>query len=95
LRPQGNACAPPGQGRLNEIAADSAAFVGLNGALTGTAADRYYESFLTRGYISTGQVIVLGNTIYHLTVSDARLQAPPIGTLGTATKIYWYMEPEL
>jgi hypothetical protein len=55
---------------------------------------RYYASFVTRGYVSTGQILVLGKSIYHVVVSDARLQSVLIGTIGAATKIYWYLEPE-
>ena len=67
--------------------------VPINGAVT-QASDRYYSTFITHGYISTGQLIVQGKNIYHIVVSDSRLQSVLIGSLGSATKIYWYMEPE-
>ena len=92
---QSNACAPAGEGRLNEIDALTGAFIPLNATSSGTSKDRYYSTFLARGYVSTGQLIVVGKNIYHITVADARLQSILVGTIGAATKIYWYMEPEL
>lgn len=88
-----DACTPPGQGRLNEINA-------VSGALFSSITDaqgnpsRYYTDFLTRGYISTGQLIVLGKNVYHIVVSDGQLKYKLVATIGNATKIYWYMEPE-
>ena len=67
--------------------------VPINGAVT-QASDRYYSTFITHGYISTGQLIVQGKNIYHIVVSDSRLQSVLVGSMGSATKIYWYMEPE-
>jgi type IV pilus assembly protein PilY1 len=88
-----NSCTPPGQGRLNEINALNGDLFTLNsGAMS--ASQRYYSSFLTRGYISTGQVLIVGKQVYHVVVSDAQLMSQLIGTLGSATKIYWYLEPE-
>ena len=87
-------CVPPGEGRLNEINALTGDLIAINGGTAPRATDRYYSSFLTRGYISSGQVIVLGKNIFHIVVSDSRLQQVKVGTLGSATKIYWYMEPE-
>ncbi len=93
LGQSGGACVPPGEGRLNEIDALTGDLVPINGAVT-QASDRYYSTFITHGYISTGQLIVQGKNIYHIVVSDSRLQSVLVGTLGSATKIYWYMEPE-
>ena len=84
---------PPGEGRLNEIDAVTGDLVPINGAVT-QASDRYYSTFITHGYISTGQLIVQGKNIYHIVVSDSRLQSVLVGSMGSATKIYWYMEPE-
>jgi len=91
---QTNACTPPGEGRLNEIDALSAGLFNLNAADGLTSTDRYYSGFITRGYISTGQIVVIGKNVYHIVVSDARLKANLVGSIGDATKIYWYMEPE-
>jgi type IV pilus assembly protein PilY1 len=93
LGQSGGACVPAGEGRLNEIDALTGDFVPINGTVT-SAADRYYATFITHGYISTGQLVVQGKNIYHIVVSDSRLQSVLVGTLGSATKIYWYMEPE-
>jgi hypothetical protein len=38
--------------------------------------------------------VVIGKNVYHIVVSDARLKANLVGSIGNATKIYWYMEPE-
>ncbi|MBI4190882.1 MAG: hypothetical protein HY525_10140 [Betaproteobacteria bacterium] len=89
---QSNACAPPGESRLNEIDALTGNFFDLDSSESYTSTDRYYGSTST-GYISTGQIIVLGNNIYHI-VASPLLQSQLIGTIGSATKIYWYMEPE-
>ncbi len=93
LGQSGGACVPAGEGRLNEIDALTGDLVPINGAVT-QASDRYYSTFITHGYISTGQLIVQGKNIYHIVVSDSRLQSVLVGSLGSATKIYWYMEPE-
>ena len=91
---QSNACTPPGEGRLNEINALTGDLFNLNTGDVLTSGDRYYSAFVTRGYISTGQLIVLGRNVFHITVSDARLQSILVGTIGGASKVYWYMEPE-
>ena len=93
LGQSGGSCVPPGEGRLNEIDAVTGDLVPINGAVT-QASDRYYSTFITHGYISTGQLIVQGKNIYHIVVSDSRLQSVLVGSMGSATKIYWYMEPE-
>ena len=93
LGQSGGACVPPGEGRLNEIDAITGDLVPINGAVT-QGSDRYYSTFITHGYISTGQLIVQGKNIYHIVVSDSRLQSVLVGSMGSATKIYWYMEPE-
>ena len=93
LGQSGGACVPPGEGRLNEIDAITGDLVPINGAV-GQPSDRYYSTFITHGYISTGQLIVQGKNIYHIVVSDSRLQSVLVGSMGSATKIYWYMEPE-
>jgi type IV pilus assembly protein PilY1 len=91
---QTNSCTPPGQGRLNQIGALLGDLQPLNGGSVASASDRYYSNFLTRGYISTGQLVVVGNVVYKIVVSDAQLQYTKVATIGGATKIYWYMEPE-
>ncbi|MEI7677875.1 MAG: hypothetical protein WCK07_00630 [Betaproteobacteria bacterium] len=87
------ACVPAGEGRLNEIDAVTGDLVPINGTVS-QASDRYYSTFITHGYISTGQLIVQGKNIFHIVVSDSRLQSVKVGSMGSATKIYWYMEPE-
>ena len=90
---QSSACTPPGEGRLSEIdALESNLFILNGGGMSAT--QRYYASFLTRGYISTGQILIVGKQVYHVVVSDAQLHSDLIGTMGSATKIYWYLEPE-
>ena len=93
LGQSGGSCVPVGEGRLNEIDAVTGDLVPINGAVT-QSSDRYYSTFITHGYISTGQLIVQGRNIYHIVVSDSRLQSVLVGSIGAATKIYWYMEPE-
>ncbi len=61
----------------------------LNGGSVASDSDRYYSNTLTRDYILTGQLVVVGNVVYKVVVSDAQLQYKQV-----ATKIYWYMEPE-
>ena len=88
-----NSCTPPGGGRLNEINSLTGDLFTLNtGAMNQT--QRYYSTVLTRGYISTGQLVVIGKSVYHIVVSDTRLQSVLVGTIGASTKVYWYMEPE-
>ena len=93
LGQSGGACVPAGEGRLNEIDALAGDLTAINGGSINSAS-RYYSSFVTHGYISTGQLIVQGKEIYHIVVSDSRLQSVRVGGMGSATKIYWYMEPE-
>ncbi len=89
-----NLCTPGGAGRLNDINALTGDLFTLNSSQAMSPTQRYYSSFLTRGYVSSGQLLVIGKNIYHIVVSDARLQSLLVGTIGAATKIYWYMEPE-
>ena len=91
---QTDACTPAGEGRLNEIDALYGGLFNLNTADGLSATDRYYSNFITRGFISTGQIVVIGKKVYHIVVSDARLKANLLGSIGDASKIYWYMEPE-
>ncbi len=93
LGQSGGACVPPGEGRLNEINAITGDYLPINGSVS-QPSDRYLSTFITHGYISTGQLIVEGKSIYQIVVSDARLQSNLVGSMGSATKIYWYMEPE-
>ena len=90
---QSNACTPPGEGRLNEIDAVTGDLFNLNTADGLTAADRYYSS-TGRGYPSASVVIVLGRNVYLVTIIDGAPKFQLLGTIGNATKIYWYMEPE-
>ncbi|MDB5812234.1 MAG: Tfp pilus assembly protein tip-associated adhesin PilY1-like protein [Betaproteobacteria bacterium] len=93
-----NACTPPGEGRLNEIDSLTGDLLPINGAVSGP--QRYYTSFLGRGFVSSTQLLVLsgggvaGKNIYTFTTVDAILQGNLVGTIGAPTKIYWYMEPE-
>ena len=94
-----NACTPPGEGRLNEIDSLTGNLIAINGAAAG--AQRFYTGFLSRGYMSSTQLLILpsggvGSTkvIYQFNCADANCQGTQIGTLGAPTKIYWYLEPE-
>ena len=94
-----NACTPPGEGRLNEIDSLSGDLLAINGAAAGP--QRWYTGFLSRGYMSSTQLLILpsggvGSTkvIYQFNCADANCQGTQIGTLGAPTKIYWYLEPE-
>ena len=94
-----NACTPPGEGRLNEIDSLSGDLLAINGA--GAGPQRWYTGFLSRGYMSSTQLLILpsggvGSTkvIYQFNCADANCQGTQIGTLGAPTKIYWYLEPE-
>jgi Tfp pilus tip-associated adhesin PilY1 len=94
-----NACTPPGEGRLNEIDSLSGDLLAINGAAAG--AQRWYTAFLSRGYMSSTQLLILpsggaGSTkiIYQFNCADANCQGSQIGQLGAPTKIYWYLEPE-
>jgi Tfp pilus tip-associated adhesin PilY1 len=59
---QSNACTPPGEGRLNEIDALTGDLFNLNTGDGLTASDRYYSSYLVRGYVSSGQLIIVDTT---------------------------------
>ena len=94
-----NACTPPGEGRLNEIDSLTGDLLAINGAAAGP--QRWYSGFLSRGYMSSTQLLILpsggvGSTkiIYQFNCADANCQGTQIGTLGAPTKIYWYLEPE-
>lgn len=94
-----NACTPPGEGRLNEIDSLSGDLLAINGAAAGP--QRWYSGFLSRGYMSSTQLLILpsggvGSTkiIYQFNCADANCQGTQIGQLGAPTKIYWYLEPE-
>ena len=96
-----NACTPPGEGRLNEIDSLSGSLFQLNTASAMGASQRWYGGFLSRGYMSSTQLLVLptgasGKTkvVYTFTCADANCSGQNILTLGAPTKVYWYMEPE-
>lgn len=91
-----NACIPPGQGRINELD-----LLGGLGIMSGTTPMRYDPTFLTRSYSSTGQIIVLppatgtnARRVFYITVADSRLRGQFLGTIGGATRVYWYVEGE-
>ena len=95
-----NDCTPPGEGRLNEIDSLSGSTVALN-ATTSGANPRYYSTFLSRGYMSSTQLLVLptgasGKTksVFTFACADAQCLGQNVLTLGAPTKVYWYMEPE-
>jgi len=92
---QTNACVPPGQGRINEL--------DLLGGYTipvTTGYARYYPGFVTRSYSSTGQLLVLpgnsaaGRRVFFVSVADSRLFGQQQVTLGAATRVYWYTDPQ-
>ena len=94
-----NACTPPGEGRLNEIDSLTGDLLAINGAAAG--AQRWYTGFLSRGYMSSTQLLILpsggvgsSKIIYQFNCADANCQGTQIGQLGAPTKIYWYLEPE-
>jgi hypothetical protein len=89
-----NACTPPGEGRLNEIDGLLGALLPINGTSVSSPQDRYYASFLSRGLLSTTQLVVIGKGVYTLTCADGICQGKRVYTIGDAAKIYWYMEPE-
>ncbi|MCA3136292.1 MAG: PQQ-binding-like beta-propeller repeat protein [Rhodocyclaceae bacterium] len=94
---QVNACVPPGQSRLNEL--DLLGAYVIPAPTTGMT--RYYSNFVNRGYGSSGQLIVLpGSTaaarrVFFVAAADARLFSQQQATLGTATRVYWYTEPQI
>jgi type IV pilus assembly protein PilY1 len=96
-----NACTPPGEGRLNEIDSLSGSLFQLNTASAMGANQRWYGGFLSRGYMSPTQLLVLPTgasgktkTVFTFTCADANCSGQNILTLGAPTKVYWYMEPE-
>jgi hypothetical protein len=78
---------------MNEIDAVTGDLSNLNTADGLTAADRYYSS-TGRGYPSASVVIVLGRNVFLVTVLDGVPKFQRLGSIGNATKIYWYMEIE-
>jgi Tfp pilus tip-associated adhesin PilY1 len=94
LGQSGGACIPPGEGRLNDIDAVTGDLIPINGAVT-QPSDRYYSSFITKGFISSGTTITTpggggGGAI--LFCADGHCKS--ISIPGGVTKVYWYMEPE-
>jgi hypothetical protein len=89
-----NSCTPPGEGRVNQIDALLGDLEPLNGGTVANAADRFYAGFVARGYVSSGQLLVVNGKIYNGSQSGGNLLAPQVGSIGGATKIYWYMSPE-
>jgi len=55
------ACVPLGEGRLNEIDALTGDLLPINGTVTAPS-DRYYSAFISHGYVSAGQTIVVGGS---------------------------------
>lgn len=89
-----SACVPPGKGVLYGMNA-------LDGSLvsgtypTGTPQQmRQYLNMAARGYIPTGALVVRGKNVYIFTVADGRQFARKIGTIGGATRVFWYRESE-
>jgi type IV pilus assembly protein PilY1 len=91
-----NACTPPGEGRLNEIDALTGGLFNLNTADGLNAQDRYYIARSDRSYHSSGKVVCLGTSCFLTAFGGSGLgpNASALPGRGSATKIYWYMEPE-
>gem|GEM_PF-2370201 len=93
-----NACTPPGEGRANEIDSLTGSLFQLNTGLAMSPSQRWFSGFLSRGYMSSTQLLVLrvGTTrvVYTFTCADANCAGQNVLTIGAPTKVYWYMEPE-
>jgi hypothetical protein len=91
---QSNACVPPGQGRVNELDLLGGYTVPVTSGLS-----RYHPGFVTRSYISAGQLLLLpgttaaGGRVFFIAVADARLFNARVGGTAGATRVYWYTEP--
>ncbi len=94
---QVNACMPPGLSRLNELDLLGAYVI----PVTSTSMSRYYSNFINRGYGTSGQLIVLPGTtpaarrVFFVAAADSRLFSRQQLTLGAATRVYWYTEPQI
>ncbi|MBL8488308.1 MAG: hypothetical protein JNK22_14590 [Rhodocyclaceae bacterium] len=54
--------------------------------------NKQYAGFSVRGYIPTGTVVVRDKKVFLVHVAEGRLLYKQIGTVGGATKVYWYRE---
>ncbi|HMX17454.1 MAG TPA: hypothetical protein PKD29_11415, partial [Rhodocyclaceae bacterium] len=87
-----DSCLPAGRGALYVMGAQ---FGELVNALTSSATlpiARQYTGFSVRGFIPTGTVLIRDKNIYVVHIAEGRLLYQKIGTVGGATKIYWYRE---
>jgi hypothetical protein len=91
---QSVSCAPLGEGRLNEISGDYGQLRDLTGNGVISAGERYYTSYLSHGYVSSGQAIIIGNAVYHVVVQSGVPRLQRIATIGVPSRIFWYMQPE-
>lgn len=92
-----SACVPPGKGVLYGMSAlDGSVVAGTYAAGAGVTAQqrRQYVGLSVRGYIPTGSLIVRGKKVFVVNVADGRLLYKQIGTIGGASKVYWYRESE-
>lgn len=92
-----NACVPPGKGVLYGMnALDGSVISGTYAAGMGVTAQqrRQYVGLAVRGYIPTGSLIVRGKKVFVVNVAEGRLLYRQIGTIGGASKVYWYRESE-
>ena len=106
---QVNACVTPGQGRVNALDALGGTIRDLSGDGRLTATDRWYAE-TGRGYAAVGAPIVIGGggggapgvppsppppKKWCLPVSTGSgMSCIPLGTFGSVTKTFWYMESE-
>ncbi|CAG0929771.1 MAG: hypothetical protein EFKGCFLK_01966 [Rhodocyclaceae bacterium] len=92
-----SACVPPGKGTLYGMSAlDGSVVTGTYAAGAGVTAQqrRQYVGLAVRGYIPTGSLIVRGKKVFVVNVAEGRLLYRQIGTIGGASKVYWYRESE-
>ena len=77
-------------------ALDGSVVAGTYAAGSGVTAQqrRQYVGLAVRGYIPTGSVVVRGRQIFRVNVAEGRLLYRLIGTIGGASKVYWYRESE-
>ncbi len=89
-----NACLPPGKGTLYNVDSRFGGVAPGTTIATGVPAqmNKQYAGFSVRGYIPTGTVVVRDKKVFLVHVAEGRLLYKQIGTVGGATKVYWYRE---
>ena len=88
------ACVPAGEGRLSALSALTGDIALVPPGPGRTTIGRYASYGAVSGFISTPRLYVFGTRVYSLSINPDGTKTDDVGTIGAATKTYWYMEPE-